>query len=320
MKRRTFIAGLGSAAASPLVARAQQRAVPVIGIFGSFSLPFPVREGLNDMGYVVGHNVIIEYRATSQIDRLPALAAELVERRVTVIFTPSLTGAAAAKAATATIPIVFVGSGDPVRSGLVANLNRPGGNLTGATDLNVELGPKRLQLLRAVVPQAALIGILMNPTVFSNVVSLPDLQAAARNAGQEIVILNARTVEEIDPAFAIAAARRVGALLVDPSISASFGNRRDKIVALAERHAIPACYPTRAEAVAGGLMSYSPTNFDLLRQAGVYIGRILKGEKPADLPVVQPTKFNLIINLKTAKALGLTIPETLLATADEVIQ
>jgi putative ABC transport system substrate-binding protein len=204
VKRRTFIAGLGSAAAWSVVARAQQAAVPVIGILFSGGsenlLPSAFREGLSDMGYVEGRNVIIEYRVTRQIDRLPVLAAELVERRVTVIYASPLTAAAAAKATTATIPIVFAGGGDPVRSGLVASLNRPGGNLTGMTNLSLELGPKRLELLRAVVPRAALIGILMNPTVFSNVLSLPDLQAAARRAGQEIVILNVRTVEEIDAA------------------------------------------------------------------------------------------------------------------------
>ena len=270
------------------------------------------------MGYVEGRNVIIEYRVTDQVDRLLALAAELVERRVTVIYAPQLTAAAAAKDATATIPIVFTGGGDPVRGGLVASLNRPGGNLTGVTVRSIELGPKRLELLREVVPQAALIGILMNPRVFSNVVSLPDLQAAARNAGQEIVILNARTVEEIDPAFAIAAARRVGALLVD--ISPAYSNRRDQIVALAQRYAIPAIYENPGSVSAGGLMSYGGRQSDIAYQAGIYVGRILKGEKPGDLPVVQATTFELVINLKTAKTLGLTIPETLLATADEVIQ
>jgi len=281
--------------------------------------PFPFRKGLSDMGYVEGRNVIIEYRATDQVDRLPALAAELVERRVTVIYAPQLTAAAAAKAATATIPIVFTGGGDPVRSGLVASLNRPGGNLTGVTRLLIELGPKRLELLREVVPQAALIGILSNPRALSNVVSMSDLQAAARSVGQEIVILKVRTVEDIDAAFATAAARRVGGLLVDTSIG-FYSNRRDQIVALAERYAIPAIYSAREFVSAGGLMSYTADNFDMPHQAGVYVGRILKGEKPADLPVMQPTRFEFVLNLKTAKVLGLDIPLKLRAFATEVIE
>jgi putative ABC transport system substrate-binding protein len=236
----------------------------VIGILRSAGTqldenPLPLRKGLSDMGYVEGRNVIIEHRWTDQPDRLPALAAELVERRVTVILARTLTAAAAAKAATTTIPIVFTGGGDPVRSGLVASLNRPGGNLTGVTNLSIELGPKRLELLREVVPQAALIGILINPRPLSNVVSMSDLRAAARSVRQEIVILNVRTVEEIDPAFAIAAARGVGALLVDTSFGI-YSNRRDQIVALAERYAVPAIYPGREFVSAGGLMSYSADN------------------------------------------------------------
>jgi len=271
------------------------------------------------MGYVEGRNVIFEYRVTDQVDRLPALAAELVARRVTVILAQTLTAAAAAKAATTTIPIVFTGGGDPVRSGIVASLNRPGGNLTGVTLLLIELGPKRLELLREVVPQAALIGILSNPRALSYVVSMSDLQAAARSVGQEIVILNARTVEEIDPAFTTAAARRVGALLVDTSIGGNL-YRRDQIVALAERYAIPAIYSAREFVSAGGLMSYSADNFDMPHQAGIYVGRILKGEKPADLPVMQPTRFEFVLNLKTAKVLGLDIPLKLRAFATEVIE
>ena len=330
MKRRTFIAGLGSTAAWPMVARAQQSAMPVVGnLSWGPSLrdtsfldvnPFPFRKGLSDMGYVEGRNVIIEYRVTDQVDRLPALAAELVERRVTVIYAPQLTAAAAAKDATATIPIVFTGGGDPVRSGLVASLNRPGGNLTGVTRLLIELGPTRLELLREVVPQAALIGMLSNPRALSNVVSMSDLQAAARSVGQEIVILKVRTVEDIDAAFATAAARRVGALLVDTSIGTFLGNVRDQVVALAERYAIPAIYDGREFASAGGLMSYSTDNFDMPHQAGIYVGRILKGEKPADLPVMQPSRFEFVLNLKTAKVLGLDIPLKLRAFANEVIE
>jgi putative ABC transport system substrate-binding protein len=325
LRRREFIAGLGGAAVWPVAAYAQQRSVlPVIGSLLSSGtqdeIPVPFRKGLSDMGYVEGRNVIIEHRWTDQPDRLPALAAELVERRVTLIFAQTLTAAAAAKAATTTIPIVFTGGGDPVRSGIVASLNRPGGNLTGVTSLVIELGPKRLEFLREVVPQAALIGILSNPRVLSDVVSMSDLQAAARSVRQEIVILNARTAEEIDAAFATAAARRVGALLVDTSISNIFSNRRDQIVALAERYAIPAIYSNRDFVSAGGLMSYSADNFDMPHQAGIYVGRILKGEKTADLPVQQATKTELIINLKTAKVLGLDIPLKLRAFANEVIE
>jgi ABC-type uncharacterized transport system substrate-binding protein len=324
IRRREFIGALGGAAVGPLAARAQQRALPVIGILRNSGTqldenPFPIRKGLSEMGYVEGLNVIIEDRWTDQVDRLKALAAELVERRVTVILAQTLTAAAAAKAATATIPIVFTGGGDPVRSGLVATLNRPGGNLTGVTSLLIELGPKRLELLREVVPQAALIGILSNPRALSNVVSMSDLQAAARSVGQEIVILNVRTVEEIDPAFATAAARGVGALLVDTSFGI-YSNRRDQIVALAERYAIPAIYSARVWVSAGGLMSYSANNFDMPHQAGIYVGRILKGEKPADLPVMQSSRFEFVLNLKTAKVLGLNIPLKLRAFADEVIE
>jgi putative ABC transport system substrate-binding protein len=325
MKRREFIAGLGSAAAWPVVTYAQQRsALPVIGILRTSGtqlgdIPSPFRKGLSDMGYVEGRNVIIEDRWTDQVDRLPALAAELVARRVTVILAQTLTAAAAAKAATTTIPIVFTGGGDPVRSGLVASLNRPGGNLTGVTSLLIELRPKRLEMLREVVPQAALIGILSNPRVLSNVVSMSNLQAAARSVGQEIVILNAPTAEEIDAAFATAAARRVGALLVDTSIGTFLGRVRDQVVALAERYAIPAIYDGRVWVSAGGLMS-GADNFDMPHQAGIYLGRILKGEKPADLPVVQATKFEFVLNLKTAKVLGLDIPLKLRAFATEVIE
>jgi putative ABC transport system substrate-binding protein len=307
----------------PSTARIHRCPLPVIGILRNsvtqLNEMLPFRKGLSDMGYVEGRNVIFEYRVTDQVDRLPALAAELVARRVTVILAQTLTAAAAAKAATATIPIVFQGGGDPVRSGLVASLNRPGGNLTGVTLLLIELGPKRLELLREVVPQAALIGILSNPRALSYVVSMSDLQAAARSVGQEIVILNARTVEEIDPAFTTAAARRIGALLVDTSIGGNL-YRRDQIVALAERYAIPAIYSERAYVPAGGLMSYSADNFDMPHQAGIYVGRILKGEKPADLPVMQPTRFEFVLNLKTAKVLGLDIPLKLRAFATEVIE
>ena len=237
---------------------------------------------------------------------------------MTVIFARTLTAAAAAKAATATIPIVFTGGGDPVRGGLVASLNRPGGNLTGVTQRTFELGPKRLELLREVVPQAALIGILSYPWALSSAGSMSDIQAAARSVGQEIVILNIRTGEEIDAAFATAATRRVGALLVDGSISPLFSNRQ--IAALAERYAIPAIYPNRGFVSAGGLMSYSARASDIVYQAGIYVGRILKGEKPSDLPVVQSTTLEFVINLKTAKVLGLDIPLKLRAFATEVIE
>jgi putative ABC transport system substrate-binding protein len=330
VKRRTFIAGLGSAAAWPVVARAQQATMPVVGFLSSQSADddyknatVPFLQGLKETGYVGGQNVAIEYRwAENQSDRLPALAADLVRRRVAVIVVPSAGTALAAKAATATIPIVFNTGGDPVALGLVASLNRPGGNLTGIVNLYSELGPKQLQLLRELIPDAAVFGVLANPSLpsllsFQNI-QIADLQAAARALGLRLVIVNARADSDLGPAFATLSQQHVGAVLVTAT---SFAIRHaEQIAALAARHALPAIFPWREFALAGGLMSYGSSLGYQMHQVGIYTGRILKGEKPADLPVQQATKLDLVINLKTAKALGLTIPETLLATADEVIQ
>jgi putative ABC transport system substrate-binding protein len=325
MKRRTFIAGLGSAAAWPVVGRAQQPAVPVVGFLSPQSADdeykirvVPFLQALKETGYVEGHNVAVEYRwAENQFDRLPVLAADLVRRRVAVILAAGTPAALAAKAATTTIPIVFGSGGDPVAVGLVASLNRPGGNVTGHTILNAELGPKRLQLLRELMPKAARFGVLADPAA-ANQSLVADLQMAARTLGLQLFVANARTDSDLEPAFATLSEQRVGAVLVGPS---TFYNRRtEQLAALAARHALPAIYPVREYALAGGLISYGSSAGYVYDQAGIYAGRILKGEKPADLPVQQITKIELVINLKTAKALGLTIPETLLATADEVIQ
>jgi putative ABC transport system substrate-binding protein len=328
MRRREFIAGVGGAAAWPLVAaRAQQAAMPVIGYLGSQSadddyknVTVPFLQGLKETGYVDGQNVAIEYRwAENQVDRLPALAAELVRSRVAVILTSGSAGALAAKAATTTIPIVFVAGGvDPVASGLVASLNRPGANITGIANLNAELAPKRLQLLRQVIPHVTRFGLLADPA-FPGIQSIiTDVQAAAGTLGLQLLVVNARTESDLEPAFASFSQQRVGAVLVG---NGPFSNRRpEQLAAVAARHALPAVYPFSETALAGGLMSYGTSLGYFYHQAGIYTGRILKGEKPADLPVQQITKIELIINLKTAKALGLTIPEALLATADEVIQ
>jgi putative ABC transport system substrate-binding protein len=324
MKRRTFIAGLGSAAALPLAARAQQPAMPVIGFLSAQSAELdykdatvPFLSGLKETGYVEGQNVAIEHRyAENQIDRLPALAADLVRRRVAVIATLGTPATLAAKAATTTIPIVFVAGVDPIASSLVASLNRPGANLTGTANLTVELGPKRLQLLRELIPNAAVFGVLVDPLPSQSAIA--GLQAAARTMGLQLVEVNARTDSDLEPAFATFSRQRVGAVLV--GFSGYYFANMKQLVALADRHTLPAIFAFREYALAGGLMSYGSSLGDMYYQAGLYTGRILKGEKPADLPVVQASKLELVINLKTAKALGLTIPETLLATADEVIQ
>jgi putative tryptophan/tyrosine transport system substrate-binding protein len=326
MRRREFIAGLGSAAAWPVAARAQQPGVPVVGLLSPQSadddykdVTVPFLRGLKETGYLAGQNVAVEYRyAENQYDQLPALAADLVGRRVAVVVTAGTPATVAAKAATTTIPIVFVTGADPVALGLVASLNRPGANLTGSANLGGDLAPKRLHLLREVIPNAALLGVLADPAYPAIQSAIADLRAAARTLGLQLVIVNARTDSDLETAFATFLQQRVEAVLVSDS---PFYNRRmEQLTALAARHALPTMFPYRENALAGGLMSYGSSIGYAYHQAGMYAGRILKGEKPADLPVEQATKIGLIVNLKTAKALGLTIPETLLATADEVIQ
>jgi putative ABC transport system substrate-binding protein len=325
MRRRDFIVALGGAAAWPQPARAQPPAQPVIGFLSSGS-PEPFapqvaafRDGLRQSGYVEGRNVAIEYRwAENQYDRLPALAAELVRRRVAVIAATGGSAAAlAAKAATTTIPVVFT-AGDPVADGLVASLNRPGGNMTGAAVRIETMGAKRLGLLRELVPRAASIGVLLNPENSLFALQRKEAEKAARTLALRVEVVRAASDGEVDAAFVRLAELGADALLVgaDPT----YANRRRRLVALAARHAIPASYASRAYALAGGLMSYGTRIADAYRQVGLYTGRILNGEKPSDLPVVQVDRFELVINLKTAKALGLIIPPGVLATADEVIE
>jgi putative ABC transport system substrate-binding protein len=327
MRRREFITLLGgSAVAWPLAARAQQSALPVIGFLSGRSLDdskqmmAALGQGLNEQGFVERQNVAIEYRwADGQYDRLPALAADLVRRQVAMILAVgSVPSPLAAKAATSTIPIVFIVGGDPVKFGLVASLNRPGGNLTGVSVLSGPLTAKRLEGLRELVPQAGVIACLVNPNNPEADSQLTDIRAAARTFGQEVLILNASTDHELHTAFATLVRERAAGLLLGND--AFFVLRREQLVALAARHVIPAVYFLREFAAAGGLMSYGDTLTDAYRQVAVYIGRILKGTKPADLPVQQSTKVELIINLKTANALGLDVPPTLLARADEVIE
>jgi putative ABC transport system substrate-binding protein len=327
MNRREFITLLGGAVASwPLAARAQQPTMPVVGVLSPRSpavdapLNALIRQGLNDAGFFEGRNVTLDYRwADGQYDRLAALAADLVRRQVAVIVaTGGEISALTAKTATATIPIVSLSGSDPVRSGLVPSLNRPGGNITGVSSFIFDLEPKRLGLLRELRPNATTIAVLVNPSSPNAEMQVNDIQTAARSVGQHIDILNAGTIREIDAAFARLAQMRADALLVaaDPI----FFNRASQLVVLATRHAIPALYSRREFVAVGGLMSYGANSDETYRTAGVYAGRILKGEKPGDLPIQLPTKFELVINLSTARALGLDVPPTLLARADEVIE
>jgi putative ABC transport system substrate-binding protein len=328
MQRRAFITLLGGAAAVwPLGARAQQPSMPVIGLLYAVSADewadrtAAMRQGLNESGFVEGRNVTIEYRwADGHLDRLPAMAADLVGRKVVVILVGgSSVATRAAMAATQSIPIVFTSGIDPVTAGFVASLNKPGGNVTGVALFAGELGSKRLELLHELIPTAAKIGLLVNP--HNPVASKFDIesgQTAARRLGLEINVVEGGTENEIERAFAIAVQQRVAALQVGSD--AFFQNQREQIAALALRHAMPTISSTPEEAAAGSLMSYGADPINEYRQAGIYVGRILKGEKPADLPVVLPTKFSLTINLKTAKALGLAIPESFLLRADHVIE
>jgi putative ABC transport system substrate-binding protein len=322
MKRREFIIG-SVAAAWPVVALAQQ-SLPVVGFLRSTSLaPFEnlidaFRKGLNEAGFVEGQNIAIEYRyADNRVDRLPALIADLIRRQPAVLVVNN-SSALVAKSTTTTVPIVFATGGDPVRDGLVTNLNRPGGNVTGVVFFSSDLGAKRLELLRQLVPQATTIAVLTNPGLPNTEAELRAVQTAAQAIGQQLVIEKVVNDRDIEPAFAIFQQRGAGALFV--GAGPFFNSKRDYLVALAARYSLPATYGNREVVVGGGLMSYAASQSDAYRQAGAYAGRILKGEKPGDLPVMRSDKFEFVINLKTAKVLGLTVPQSLQVAADEVIE
>jgi putative ABC transport system substrate-binding protein len=325
MRRRNFLGVLGGAAAWPLAARAQQTALPVIGILSGSSAATATtslggfREGLRDAGYIEGQNVVFEGQwAEGQYDRLPVLAAELVHRSVAIIFANSLPSVVAAKAATSTIPIVFISSGDPVQLGIVASLNRPGGNITGVNFFALEVASKRLELMIEVVPTVTVIGLLTNPKNPRTDVEIGHLQAAARAVGKQILVVKASSERDFDVAFETLVQQKAGAVLIP--VEPLFFLWREQLIALAARHALPAMYDVREFTAAGGLLSYGLSLTNTYRLAAGQVARILKGAKPADLPILQPTKLELVVNLRTAKALGLTISESFLLRADEVIE
>jgi len=325
MRRREFLSAIGAVASAPFAARAQQLAIPVIGFLSSGTaagleyLTAAFRQGLGEAGYVEGRNVAIEYRwAEGQYDRLPVIAADLVRRRVSVVLAGTTPAALAAKKATSTIPIVFIVGADPIAIGLVDSLSRPSSNVTGVSNYLSDLGAKRLELLRELVPNAAVIGVLVNPSFPDAESQSKDLKEAAHKLGQLVRIVNVNNEKDFDAAFATLRQLQAEVLLV--TVDPLFNSRREQLIALAAQHKIPAIYFGREFVVSGGLMSYAANLADGYRQASIYVGRILKGTKPADLPVVQPTKFEMVVNLKTAKTLGLTIPPSLRARADEVIE
>jgi putative ABC transport system substrate-binding protein len=327
VRRRDFMTLVGGAAATwPLAARAQQPVMPVIGsLYGTSAAEWAApmagfRNGLSEAGFVEGRNVAIEYRwAEGHFDRMPTMAADLVSRKVAIILVGgNLAGVRAALAVTKTIPIVFTTASNPVASGLVKSLSHPGGNATGVTLIAVELGPKKVELLREMIPTATKIALLVNPINSDMEIERQNLEGAARHLGMELIVLNARAESEIEAAFAAAIQQQAAALYVGSD--AFLVSQRDHIAALGLRYALPTISSVRNDVVAGELMSYGSNQADMYRQAGVYVGRILKGEKPADLPVLEPTKFELVINFKTAKTLGISIPQTLLTSADEVIE
>jgi ABC-type uncharacterized transport system substrate-binding protein len=326
MRRREFISLIGGAAAWPIAARAQRTSMPVVGLLGNTTsdeyayLIVPFRKGLSEAGYVEDQNFAIEYRwANDRSDQLPALAADLASRHVDVIMTSGGTApAVAAKAATSTIPIVFAFGSDPVKAGLVASINRPGGNITGVSFITTALAAKRLELLRELLPKANVIGALVNPNNLQASAISKDLQDGSRTLGLKVHVLSVTSSRDFDSAFVTMVGQRVDAVLIAPDQLFNAGRRR--LITLASRQALPAIYIQRQFVADGGLLSYGPSLTDSYRQAGIYVGRILKGTKPADLPVLLPTKYELIINLKTAMTLGLTVPPSLLARADAVIE